>query len=123
MSRTSKQLFLQLAAPCGFHVAKGDVSGAFLQAREFQRQVLCAPLPELCEALQLEPGSVTRLTRAAYGLVEAPLKWYLTVNTFLEELGFLRQVSDPCVWGLFCPEGKPIGWVCVWPCGRFHVCR
>ena len=95
VSRTSKQLFLQLAASCGFHVAKGDVSGAFLQGREFQRQVLCAPLPEICEALQLEPGSVTRLTRAAYGLVDAPLEWYLTVNSFLEELGFLRQVSDP----------------------------
>ena len=112
VSRTSKQLFLQLAASCGFHVAKGDVSGAFLQGREFQRQVLCAPLPEICEALQLEPGSVTRLTRAAYGLVEAPLEWYLTVNSFLEELGFLRQVSDPCVWGLFSPEGEPIGWIC-----------
>ena len=112
VSRTSKQLFLQMAASCGYHVAKGDVSGAFLQGREFQRQVLCAPLPEICEALELPPGSITRLTRAAYGLVEAPLEWYLTVNAFLEELGFLRQVSDPCVWGLFDKTGQPIGWVC-----------
>lgn len=112
VTRTSRQLFLQVAASSGFDIEKGDVSGAFLQGREFQRQVLCQPLPEICAALNLPPDSVTRLTRAAYGLVEAPLEWYLTVNSFLETLGFLRQQSDPCVWGLFAEDQTVIGWVC-----------
>lgn len=112
VTRTSRQLFLQMAASFHFEIEKGDVSGAFLQGREFQRQVLCQPLPEICEALKLPSGSVTRLTRAAYGLVEAPLEWYLTVNAFLEELGFLRQQSDPCVWSLFAEDQSVIGWVC-----------
>ena len=120
VSRTSRQLFLQAAASFGYAVEKGDVSGAFLQGRRFNREVLCEPLPEICQQLGLPEGSLTLLTRAAYGLVEAPIEWYCTINEFLEELGFRRQQSDPCVWGLFqddpqIPEDEPqtpIGWIC-----------
>lgn len=69
VSRTSRQLFLQMARSFGFSVEKGDVSGAFLQGRRFNREILCEPLPEICKELNLPEGSVTRLTRAAYGLV------------------------------------------------------
>ena len=112
VSRTSRQLFLQCCASNGFKVKKGDVSGAFLQGREFSRTVLCEPLAEICQHLGLPPGSVTRLTKAAYGLVEAPLEWYLTINEFLESLGFRRQLSDPCVWGLYSESGETIGYAC-----------
>ena len=112
VSRNSRQLFLQAASSYRFTVEKGDVSGAFLQGRNFDRTVLCEPLPEICEHLGLPSGSVTKLTRAAYGLVEAPLEWYLTINEFLESIHFRRQQSDPCVWGLFDADQKPIGWAC-----------
>ncbi len=112
MTRTTRQLFLTMCASYDFRVEKGDVSGAFLQGREYTRKLLCEPLPEICEALSLPAGSVTRLAKAAYGLVEAPIEWYLTISSFLEELGFERQLSDPCCWGLFDKDDLPIGWIC-----------
>lgn len=112
VSRTSRQLFLQCAASFGFSIEKGDVSGAFLQGRRFNREVLCEPLPEICDHLQLPRGSLTRLTKAAYGLVEAPIEWYLTINEFLESIGLIRQWCDPCVWSLFDENRQPIGYVC-----------
>lgn len=112
MTRSTRQLFLTMCAAYDFTVEKGDVSGAFLQGREYTRKLLCEPLPEICEALSMPHGSITRLTKAAYGLVEAPIEWYLTISSFLEELGFERQLSDPCCWGLFGKDDLPIGWIC-----------
>ena len=112
MTRATRQLFLSMCAAFHFKVKKGDVSGAFLQGRDYTRQLFCEPLPEICEALSLPKGSLTRLAKAAYGLVEAPLEWYLTIAEYLESLGFERQKCDPCCWGLFDVENRPIGWVC-----------
>ena len=112
MTRSTRQIFLTMCAAYGFRVKKGDVSGAFLQGREYTRHLLCEPLPEILEALGLPPKTLTRLKRAAYGLVEAPIEWYLTVASFLESIGFERQRSDPCCFGLFDKENQPIGWIC-----------
>ena len=98
MSRQTRQLFLQLAACKGWKVAKGDVTGAFLQGKELTDQLYCVPCDEICQALGVPAGSVTRLRRAAYGLVQAPLQWYITIAEFLEELGLQRLRSDPCAW-------------------------
>ncbi|CAE8593334.1 unnamed protein product, partial [Polarella glacialis] len=68
MSRTTRQLFLQLSAWKRMKVEKGDVTGAFLQGREFQRKAYCIPTVEIYEAMGLPPESITRLRRAAYGL-------------------------------------------------------
>ena len=112
MSRTSRQLFLQLSANYGFRVEKGDISGAFLQGDNFgpERPMYCEPLPEILEALDMPPESTMPLTRTAYGLVEATLQWYLTIANFLESIGGERQFSDPCVWGFFDEQRKPIAW-------------
>ena len=112
MTRTTRQLFLTICAAQKFLVEKGDVSGAFLQGREVEDLIYVEPLKEICNALDLPEGSITRLTRAAYGLVQAPLEWYLTVDTFLRSIGFERQKSDPCCWGLFDSNGLPIGFAC-----------
>ena len=98
MSRQTRQLFLQLAACKGWKVAKGDVTGAFLQGKELSDQLYCVPCDEICQALRVPNGTVTRLRRAAYGLVQAPLQWYITIAEFLEELGLQRLRSDPCAW-------------------------
>ena len=47
MTRTTRQLFLSMCAAFKFRVKKGDVSGAFLQGRDYARQLLCEPLPEI----------------------------------------------------------------------------
>ena len=114
MSRTTRQIFLQKCADYQFKVEKGDISGAFLQGDDFgpERSMVCEPLPEICEALGVPKGSPMLLTKAAYGLVEAPIQWFLSVSRFLESLGGERQFSDPCCWGFFREDRTPIGWVC-----------
>ena len=74
------------------------MTGAFLQGREFPDKLYCVPCDEICREMGIPVGSVTRLRRAAYGLVQAPLEWYLTVTEFLESLGLERLASDPCAW-------------------------
>ena len=114
MNRTTRQLFLQASANLGFRVEKGDISGAFLQGDSFgeDRPMYCEPLKEICEALQVPEQSTMLLTKAAYGLVEAPLQWYLTITRFLESLGGERMFSDPCCWAFFRPDRTPIAYVC-----------
>eukprot|EP00439_Symbiodinium_sp_Y106_P025508 s4411_g3.t1 len=98
MTRQSRQLLLQAAANRQWKVHKGDVSGAFLQGREYPSDLYCIPCDEICRAMQLPTGTITKLKRACYGLVDAPLEWYKTVHHFLLELGFQRIWSDACVW-------------------------
>ena len=98
MTRQSRQLILQMATNRRWTIQKGDVSGAFLQGRQYPSDLYCIPCDEICRAMQLPPGTVTKLKRACYGLVDAPLEWYRTVHEYLLELGFQRIWSDACVW-------------------------
>ncbi|CAE7207379.1 RE1, partial [Symbiodinium sp. CCMP2456] len=79
MTRQSRQMLLQMAAWKKWRIRKGDVSGAFLQGREYPDTLFCIPTKEICEAMGLPENSVTRIKRACYGLVDAPLEWYRTV--------------------------------------------
>ena len=98
MTRNSRQLLLQLAAWRGMTTWKGDVSGAFLQGREYGRDLQVEPVPELCDGLGLPRGTLCKLRKACYGLVEAPIEWFETVNSFLCSLGYRQMKSDPCTW-------------------------
>ncbi|CAE6916941.1 RE1 [Symbiodinium sp. CCMP2592] len=120
MSRTTRQLFLQSCANKGFTVEKGDISGAFLQGGDFgpERVMACEPLPEICAALGVPEQSTMLLTKAAYGLVEAPIQWFLSISRFLESIGGEQQLSDPCCWSFFKPERDSQGRrICIG-----HVC-
>ena len=98
MTRMTRQLFLQAAANNKWKLTKGDVSGAFLQGRDYPNELYCIPCDEILEAMNLPSGTVTRLKKACYGLVEAPLEWYRTVSAYLESLGFRRLWADSCCW-------------------------
>ncbi|OLQ00874.1 Copia protein [Symbiodinium microadriaticum] len=98
MTRQSRQMLLQMAAWKRWRVRKGDVSGAFLQGREYPDTLYCIPTPEICEAMNLPENSVTKIKRACYGLVDAPLEWYRTVDAFLQSIGMERCSSDACMW-------------------------
>ncbi|CAE7317363.1 RE1 [Symbiodinium sp. CCMP2456] len=110
MTRQTRQMQLQITAQRHWKIQKGDVSGAFLQGREYPDKLYCIPCPEICEAMGIEAGSVTRLRRACYGLVDAPLEWYRTVTEFLESLGLQRLWSDPCAW-VWRPQGELRGMI------------
>ena len=111
MSRQTRQMFLQYAAWKKWTVRKGDVSGAFLQGREYPERLHCVPCPEILEAMNLPPGSVTQLMKACYGLVDAPLEWYKSVDTYLKSLSMVRSWADPCVW-YWRVDGKLRGAIC-----------
>ena len=98
MTRHSRQLLLQFCSWQGMSCWKGDVSGAFLQGETYERNLLCEPVPELCEAMNIPRGSMCRLRKACYGLVEAPIVWFQTVNKFLCSIGYRQLRSDPCAW-------------------------
>ncbi|CAE7273716.1 RE1 [Symbiodinium sp. CCMP2592] len=98
MTKQSRQLLLQQAARRQWTVYKGDVSGAFLQGREYPDVLHCVPCDEICDQMKVPRGSITRLKRACYGLVDAPLEWYRSVSQFLESLGLERSWSDACTW-------------------------
>ena len=90
MSRSTRQILLVVAASRGMRVAKGDASGAFLQGRSYQHDAYVIPTDEICDGLGIPSGSITKLKKACYGLVDAPLEWFLTVSEFLISLGFQR---------------------------------
>ena len=100
MTRQTRQMVAQLATWKRWKLSKGDVTGAFLQSREYPDQLYCTPTPDICEALGVAPGTVTRVQKACYGLVDAPLEWWRSVDSFLQELGFQRTWADSCCWVL-----------------------
>ena len=110
MSRQTRQCMLQLAACCNWEVMKGDVSGAFLQGRAYPDELFCIPCPEILESMGLKEGTITRLKKACYGLLDAPLEWFRTVSEFLESLGLERSWADPCSW-MWRPHGRLRGMI------------
>ncbi|CAK9006036.1 Retrovirus-related Pol polyprotein from transposon RE1 (Retro element 1) (AtRE1) [Includes: Protease RE1 [Durusdinium trenchii] len=80
MTRHSRQMLIQWASNHGCQVKKGDVAAAFLQGREFSRDLYLIPTVEICEAMNLAPQSVVKMRKACYGLVEAPIEWFETMN-------------------------------------------
>ena len=95
MTRQTRQLLLQVAAWKRWGVKKGDVSGAFLQGREYPNELYCVPCPEFMEAMGLGPEEVVTVKRGCYGLVDAPPEWYLTVSEYLKGRRFGEVLVRP----------------------------
>ena len=57
----------------------------------------CEPVPELSRKLQLEHHQCIRLLKAAYGLVNAPRRWYHRVATDLRNLTGEESVMEACL--------------------------
>ena len=100
----------------GLLCCKGDVSGAFLQGRRLQRDLCVLPVPELAAALNVAFGEVMKLNKAAHGLVDALVEWYISILTVLEEHVCHRLKSDPCCSIVIdpdlvrCQSGASGGW-------------
>ena len=103
MSRTSRNILLMTCANKKFTLRAGDVTSAFLQASqslEEENLVVWAPaeLAVLFGASPKDPVMPLKITRAFYGLVHAPRKWYEHVSNTLVTHGWERLVSDPCLF-------------------------
>lgn len=97
-TRQTRQLQMVLSASLGFSMKKGDVTGAFLQSRPYPGELFCIPCKEICAGMGIPENSITKVQKACYGLVDAPLEWYRSICTFFETLGLKRCWSDPCCW-------------------------
>lgn len=72
MTRQTRQILLHLAAQNRWTVKKGDVSGAFLQGREYPTPLYCVPCKEITDAMGLQEGEIAQIKRGCHGLVDAP---------------------------------------------------
>ena len=104
-TKAGKQLFLQMCAHRRFKIAKGDVSGAFLQGEDLTEELWCRPIREFCEELGVSADTPMLLRKAAYGLVQAPLHWYESICKKLSQLGYTRLTTEPCCWVYVDPQG------------------
>ena len=110
MTRQSRQIILQMSAWQDWKVKKGDVTGAFLQGREYPGNLFCIPCPEILDGMGLSRDEVVRVKRGCYGLVDAPLEWYRTISAYFEEIGLIKSWTDPCCW-LWKPNGAIKGMI------------
>ena len=97
-SKAGRQLFFQFCAWQKMRLAKGDISGAFLQGQELSEELWCRPVKEICDELGVSAGTPMLLKKAAYGLVQAPLHWYQSISNYLEEVGYQKLWTEPCCW-------------------------
>ncbi|CAK0883594.1 unnamed protein product, partial [Prorocentrum cordatum] len=63
-------------------------------------------VPELAGAMGVPEGAAAKLEKAARGLVEAAIDWYMTVSEVWAEQGWARVEMDPRAWVL---RGKDHG--------------
>ena len=93
VQKGSVRLILALAATNSWTLKTIDISSAFLQGDEMDRDVFVKP-PKEANALD----KIWRLKRCLYGLKDASRKWYFKVLNKLKEKGFQKSCMDK---GLF----------------------
>ena len=107
LNKLSKMLILQLIASRSWDLRSFDIKAAFLQGRpQSDRVIGIEPVPELAKRMQLLPSEICRLTKSAYGLIDAPFLWYQALKDELMQLGFETSPFCPCTFVLRDPQTK-----------------
>ena len=78
-SRRGRSLFFMATAHNQFSIEKGDVKNAFLQGTfddKTHGELAAEPVPELRKALNLREDEIVVLTKACYGLIDVPRRWW-----------------------------------------------
>ena len=82
-------LLLWLIASKGWQLPSFDIRAAFLQGKpQSNRTLAIEPVSELVEALRLAENEVCKLEKGAYGLIDAPYRWFVAMSEALKNLGF-----------------------------------
>ena len=97
-SRRARSIWIQKTVNQRWKMSKADAKGAFLQGRMLDREVAVEPVPELREAFRLQEDEVLLLTKAVYGLVDAPREWWLCLDAHFQENGWMVLGTEPCCW-------------------------
>ncbi len=101
MGRDSRTLVLQFAASSKSRISSFDIQTAFLRGSRQDGRILgMEPPKEMRLAMKLQPWECCELLKSAYGLVNAPLLWYLELKNALISLGMEMSPFDPCIFVL-----------------------
>ena len=78
-SRRGRSLFFMATAHNQFSIENGDVKNAFLQGTfddKTHGELAAEPVLELRKVLNLRENEIVVLTKACYGLIDAPRRWW-----------------------------------------------
>ena len=60
-------------------------------------ELAAEPVPELRKALNLREDEIVVLTKACYGLIDAPRRWWKSLVRDTQKLGWRRCRHEPCL--------------------------
>jgi hypothetical protein len=98
-TRPGFRLACQLAAHRSWKIGHIDLKTAFLQGHEYgiHRKVVCQLPPEAGHP----PYIGARLKKPAYGMNDAPRRWWNRLDASLHAWGFLPTCADRCTYVLY----------------------
>lgn len=103
--RDTFMMGLQAIASKRWRIHFADFSQAFTQGEMLQRSepLFCEP-PDR-KLLNLPEGSLIRICKTVYGLVDAPYRWNQHLDKAFKSLGYKPSILDPCCYLLHSQVG------------------
>ena len=92
---TSIRSLLAIANQLNLEVHQMDVSTAFLNGDLEEEIYMSQPEGYVKER---EEGLVCKLNKSIYGLKQSSRCWFNTIDEFLENSGYTKSSSDPCIY-------------------------
>ena len=105
VQKASIRLLAAIAAANKWTIHTTDISSAFLQGSQMDRDVFVEPPKEANQK-----GKLWKLLKCLYGLKDASRKWYMRILAKLKELGFKKSPLDKGMFYLI-KDGNLIGMV------------
>src|SRR5260221_6254469 len=84
---------LAYVAVCDLEIHQLDAVAAYLNSDLMEEIHLCPP-----DGVPTAPGTVWHLKKAIYGLKQAGLEWYHTLQTHIKLVGYSQSGNDPCLY-------------------------
>ena len=115
VSTKGKVVTMQVIASLGADVELGDVTGAFLESAELNRQGGKLFFRQPSGSL---PGfhhqQLLEIRLPLYGLNDSPKRWFLEVSNLLRNIGWTSSALVECVFIFFDPESNVLaGILCL----------
>ena len=116
VSKPTLRLQFTLAVQMGWECVMADITSAFLQSDNIDRELYVQPPKDV-----VEPGVIWRLRKPMYGLEDASLQWYKTLTKRLLELGCKRLTTDPATF-YWRDENDKLGGMASWHVDDMIAC-
>ncbi|CAK0818384.1 unnamed protein product, partial [Prorocentrum cordatum] len=111
-SRRARHVMLTVAAANRWKIIKGDVTSAFLQAHDLDKDLFIEPDAVLRKAFHVQEGDILQVVKPGYGIGEAPRHWWETVKHDFAKLRLQACELEPCLWKARCSRtGRLIGMI------------